>query len=266
METQEYEFVKREILRLTGVDLNCYKSVQMQRRLGTYLVRSGQPDWRSFFVAIKGDAAQLARLKDHLTINVSAFVRDPEKFNYLQERLLPDMLRIRPNLRVWSAGCSRGHEPYTLAMILARLAGPRRNHYILATDIDKSALEHARAGGPYPREDVANVPPAWLSTYFEETKDGYRVIDSLRRQVNFREQNMLSDRFESGFDLIVCRNVVIYFTNDVKHELYQRLCAALRPGGILFVGGTEIVSRASEIGFETAGITFYRRRNGMEPR
>jgi chemotaxis protein methyltransferase CheR len=266
METQEYEFVKREILRLIGVDLNCYKEVQMQRRLGTYLVRSGQPDWRAFFQAIKGDAGQLAKLKDHLTINVSAFVRDPEKFNYLRERLLPEMLRTRPNLRVWSAGCSRGHEPYTLAMILSRMPGPHRSHYILATDIDTGALEYARAGGPYLREDVANVPPAWLSAYFEEAKGGYRVVESLRRQITFREQNMLTGRFENGFDLIVCRNVVIYFTNEVKHELYQRLYAALRPGGILFVGGTEIVAKASEIGFETAGITFYRRRNGMEPR
>ena len=264
MDTPEYELVKREILRLTGVDLNCYKSVQMQRRLGNYLARSGHRDWRTFFAAIKGDAVQAAKLKDHLTINVSAFFRDPEKFSYLQGRLLPEMLKGGASLRVWSAGCSRGHEPYTLAMMLGHLSGPYRKHYILATDMDLLALAAARAGGPYPREEVVNLPPAWLNAHLEESVGSYRVNEALRRQITFREQNMISDRFERGFDLIVCRNVVIYFTNEVKEDLYVRLCEALRPGGILFVGGTEIISKASEIGFETAGITFYRRRNGTE--
>jgi chemotaxis protein methyltransferase CheR len=264
MDDQDYDLVKREVLRLTGVDLNSYKSTQMQRRLGTFLARSGHSDWRTFFLAIKGDTAQIAKLKDSLTINVSAFLRDPEKFAYLQERLLPQLLAGRPSLRVWSAGCSRGHEPYTLAMLLMRMTGPNRNHFILATDLDQTALAAARAGGPYPAEDLANLPPAWLGTYFEKVPGGYRTVDYLRRQITFREQNMLTDRFESGFDLIVCRNVVIYFTTDVKQQLYERLYAALRPGGILFVGGTEIISRASELGYETAGITFYRRRNGTE--
>jgi chemotaxis protein methyltransferase CheR len=264
MDDQEYELVKREVLRLTGIDLNAYKSTQMQRRLGTFLARSGHSDWRSYFQAIRGDAAQVAKLKDSLTINVSAFLRDPEKFHYLQERLLPQLLHGRPSLRVWSAGCSRGHEPYTLAMILNRMTGPHRNHYILATDVDPAALAAARAGGPYPPEEVANLPSAWLSTYLEPAPGGYRVVEWLRRQVTFREQNLLADRFETGFDLIVCRNVVIYFTTEVKQELYRRLCEALRPGGILFVGGTEIISRATELGYETAGITFYRRRNGTE--
>ncbi|MEE8390544.1 MAG: CheR family methyltransferase, partial [Anaerolineae bacterium] len=90
--------------------------------------------------------------------------------------------------------------------------------------------------------------------------DGYYVNEIMRRKVTFRYQNLLADRFEGGFDLIVCRNVVIYFTAEVKSRLYKSFYDALRPGGVLFVGGTEIISKASDLGFESVGISFYRRK------
>jgi chemotaxis protein methyltransferase CheR len=262
MDTLEYDFVKREILKLTGVDLACYKGPQMQRRLHTFLLRSGQPTWRSVFKLIGDDPLELAKLKDYLTINVSSFFRDPEKFRVLREAILPELFGGRALLSVWSAGCSCGPEPYSLAMLLSEATGPSARHYILATDISHSALAQAQAGGPYSAEDVANVPPTWLRRYFGRECGGYRVLDALRRQVTFRRHNLLSDPTEGRFDLIVCRNVTIYFTAEVKERLYKRLCSALRLGGVLFVGGTEIVSKASDIGFETAGISFYRRKGG----
>jgi len=259
MEAPEYIFIKRRILKLTGVDLDCYKTLQVQRRLKTYLVRSGHPNWHHFFRAIQNDVVELGKLKDYLTINVSSFFRDLEKFEYLRESILPELLRGHPRLRVWSAGCSHGHEPYSLAIVLAEAAGFYRQHHILATDIDRSALERAQAGGPYSADEVAKVPPPLLNRYFRTHDDGYYVVESLRRRITFRYHNLLADPFESGFDLIVCRNVVIYFTAEVKDRLYRRLHDALRPGGVLFVGSTEVVPKASAIGLETAGISFYRR-------
>ncbi len=261
MEEYEYNFVKYKILKLTGVDLGCYKSPQVQRRLRTYLLRSGHSTWPSFFRAIQNDAVELGKLKDYLTINVSSFFRDPEKFEYLRESILPELLRGHPRLHVWSAGCSHGHEPYSLTIALAETAGLYRRHQILATDIDHSALEWARAGGPYSASEVANVPPPLLSRYFRASNNSYRVIDNLRRRITFQNHNLLADPFESGFDLIVCRNVVIYFTGEIKDRLYRRFHNALRPGGVLFVGGTEVLSRASDVGFETVGISFYRRKD-----
>lgn len=195
--------------------------------------------------------------KDYLTINVSSFFRAPEKFRHLRESIIPELLRGHPRLRVGSAGCSHGHEPYSLA----EAAGFYRRHHILVTDIDGSALERAQAGGPYSADEVAKVPPALLSRYFRVQNDGYYVIQSLRRRITFPYHNLLADPFESGFDLIVCRNVVIYFAPEVKEPLYKRLHDALRPGGVLFVGGTEVISKASDMGFETAGISFYRRHD-----
>ncbi|MDY7080030.1 MAG: protein-glutamate O-methyltransferase CheR [Chloroflexota bacterium] len=260
MEEREYIFIKHKVLNLTGVDLNCYKAPQVQRRLKTYLVRSGYTDWHKFFHGVQNDPAGIDKLKDYLTINVSSFFRDTEKFDYLRAFILPDLLRDHPKLSVWSAGCSHGHEPYSLAILLAEATGFYRQHHILATDIDHSALERAQAGGPYSAEEVTRVSRPLLERYFKAHQDGYYVIDIMRRRLTFRYQNLLAEPFERGFDLIVCRNVVIYFTAEVKNRLYGRFYNALRPGGVLFVGGTEVISQASSLGFETAGISFYRRK------
>jgi chemotaxis protein methyltransferase CheR len=234
----------------------------VQRRLNVYLLRSGHTNWARFFRSIQDDPQALGRLKDYLTINVSAFFRDPEKFTHLQENILPQLLRGHPRLRVWSAGCSLGHEPYSLAIMLAEATGPYCRHPILATDIDHSALEKAQAGGPYTAEELADVPPNLLGRYFraDGSRDGhYYVVDSLRHKVTFRYHDLLADPFETDLDLIVCRNVVIYFTKEAKQKLHQRFHDALRPGGVLFVGGTEVVSGARGIGLAPTGISFYTR-------
>jgi chemotaxis protein methyltransferase CheR len=161
---------------------------------------------------------------------------------------------------VWSAGCSRGHEPYSLAILLAEVTGFYCRHFILATDIDRSALQQAQAGGPYSADDVTNVSLALLQRYFRTHDDGFYVLEKLQRKVTFQQHNLLADPFESGLDLIVCRNVVIYFTPEIKDRLYKNFHDALRPGGVLFVGGTEVLSKASAQGFDMVGISFYRRR------
>jgi len=260
MDDSQYTYVKREIKNLLAVDLNAYRAQQMQRRLRTFLLRSGQPDWPSFFGVMRHDKAQLEKLKDYLTINVSSFFRDTAKYEQLQQHVLPELLKGRTTLRVWSAGCARGQEPYTLAMVLAELTSPFRRHSILASDLDGTALDMARAGGPYTAEDVAAVPPHLLDRYFRTEKDGYRVTEPLRKKVTFRQHNLLTDAFETDLDLIICRNVVIYFTADVKEKLYKRFHDALRPGGVLFVGGTEIIPQAPAKGFGSMGFSFYCRK------
>lgn len=264
MENLEYDFVKKNILALTGIDLNGYKSQQMQRRLQTYLQRSNHSTWQSFFAAIRRDSTAVSKLRDYLTINVSSFFRDSEKFDYLRDNILPDLLNSRQTLRVWSAGCSRGYEPYSLAMMLAELSGSHRQHYILATDIDHSALAWSQAGGPYTADELANMPVSLQKRYFNLQNERYYVTESLRKRITFRHHNLLADPFEQNFDLIVCRNVVIYFTTEVKDELYCHFSNALRPGGVFFVGGTEIVPKAAEIGLKTVGISFYRRGSTSE--
>lgn len=259
MEAMEYSYIRRETLKLTGVDLAWYKGPQVQRRLAAYLQRSGQPNWPRFFRTLSENQDRLRHFKDYLTINVSAFFRDPEKYRALNEQILPSLLAARPTLRVWSAGCAYGQEPYSLGILLAEQSGAFHRHYLLATDLDGTALGRAKAGGPYTPTDLELLPPALLEKYFTGQRGSYWVMASLQRRVEFRQHNLLADPFERQFDLIVCRNVVIYFTSEVKERLYRRFYDALRPGGVLFVGGTEVLPRVASGGFEVVAPSFYRR-------
>lgn len=264
MNATAYTYVKREVLNLTGIDLNHYKTKQVQRRLSSYLLRSQYDSWPGFFRALRDDPHALTEFKNYLTIVVSSFFRDPQKYEYLQQTILPALLHDRPALKIWSAGASRGQEPYSLAILLTEARGQaslaKGDHTILATDINPAALAIGRAGGPYSEDDLANVAPALRRRYFRAEGEVY-YVDGLREYVQFRRHNLLTEPPDGNFDLIVCRNVVIYFTASVKEELYRRFYDVLRPGGILFVGGTEVISNAAAIGFETAGISFYRKRN-----
>jgi chemotaxis protein methyltransferase CheR len=270
MEEREYVFVKSRIRKLLGIDLACYKSKQMQRRLRTYLLRSGKDNWPAYFRAAQNDDKELGKLRDYLTINVSSFLRDADKYQYLQDEILPALIRQRKTLDIWSAGCSRGHEPYSLAMILAEINGRFRPHRILATDIDHSALAIAKQGGPYPEAEIGSVPPDLLQRYFKQDGDKYHFVSPVKQRVRFREHNLLADPVimptsdMGGYDLIVCRNVVIYFTKEIKEQLYHRFYQALRPGGVLFIGGTEIIAKAGEMGFETVHMSFYRRNGAVQ--
>jgi len=211
MEDREYVLVQRRALALTGIDLRSYKSKQMRRRLGSLLRQSGYRSWFEYLRVMEKDEDVLQQFKDFITINVSSFFRDPEKFKQLRANILPALLRDRRFLSVWSAGSSHGGEPYTIAMLLQEDA-PGRPHRILGTDIDRRNLEKSQAGGPYSHDDVKTVHPALLKKYFTREGSEYRVADSIRRMVRFRYFNLLEDTVTGRFDLIVCRNVVIYFT------------------------------------------------------
>lgn len=260
MENLEYNYIKRRLLQLTGIDLNCYKAPQMQRRLDVYLTRSAYPNWPKLFRAFRDNPALLSDFKSYLTINVSAFFRDPNKFEYLQSSILPSLLAKRPTLSVWSAGCSRGQEAYSIAMLLAEASDAQRPHRILGTDIDQAALDWAQAGGPYNSADMEHVKDNLLARHFSGQNNVYQANSDLRRKVKFRQHNLLTDPIVGRFDLIICRNVVIYFQSEAKKTLYRRFYDALRPGGVLFVGGTEIIPKSASLEFEPLNVSFYRRQ------
>ncbi len=258
MDLQTYFQVKCTVKALLDINLDDYKEEQMRRRLDSWLARSGAKTWPAYFRRVRVEPNELARLRNYLTINVSAFFRDAERWRELGEWVIPELLKARPRLRLWSAGCSIGLEPYSLAMLLDEIT-PFRRHLILATDLDRGALEKARAGGPYGPQEVQDLSEIQLNRFFKPGGPPHYVDQSLRRRIQFREHDLLQGDFEGDFDLILCRNVVIYFTNAAKERLYRKFCAALRPGGVLFIGSTEIISHAPELGLRTHGISFYRR-------
>lgn len=241
---------------LSGIDLSSYKPNQLERRLQGLFTRVGASGYRAYVRLLEQDPRRVQEFRDFLTINVSEFFRNPDRYEVLRQHILPQLLSRKPRLSIWSAGCSDGSEPYSLAMAVDDLRkGAAR---ILATDIDETVLETARIG-LYAASGERNVPPTLRERYLVEHGDRLSVTPEIRRMVVFRRHDLLQDSFESGFDLIVCRNVVIYFTETAKQILYAKFNQSLAPGGILFVGGTESMFRASSLGFEPMQPSFYRR-------
>jgi len=263
MDTEIYSQVKTSIKHVLNIDLENYKEEQMKRRLDSWLVRSRLPSWQEYLKLISNDAEELARFRNYLTINVTEFFRDPSRWAQVSAEILPvliqDAAQHRPGseLKIWSAGCSTGAEAYTLAIMMEELSPPHK-YSILATDLDRGAMLKARARGPYSQEDIRNLSPRQRQLYITPSAP-YHVVEKLQKRIAFQEQDLLRDRFAGDFDLIVCRNVVIYFTTASKDILYEKFNKALRPGGVLFVGGTEIISGPSKFGFQSFGISFYRK-------
>lgn len=255
-----YAYFLRAVRKLTGVDLTCYRQGQLRRRLEALVQRVGVDGFMEYGRLLEREPARLQELRDYFTINVSEFFRDAPRFAHLEREVLPGLLAARPSLRVWSAGCSIGAEPYTVAMLLRELT-PRGAHRILATDVDRTVLDRARRGDGYAATELRQVTPERLARHFTPAADGksFAIRPEVKALVQFREHDLLGPPPGDGFDLILCRNVVIYFTDDAKAVLYQRFVDALRPGGVLFVGGTEIVRDADRLGLAVAGASFYRK-------
>lgn len=251
-----YPGFRRVVLELTGIDLDCYKGTQMERRLQVIMRRANVPDLNAYARQLEQSPAKVKEFKDFLTINVSEWLRNPEKYDELKERILPELLKQSSRLKIWSAGCSNGSEPYSVAMLLDEL-DPGGAHTVIATDIDDEILKVARAG-VYADKDLKSVEPERRARYLTQVGEQFQVAPAIRAKVRFERHNLLADPFPSACDLILCRNVVIYFTEEAKDQLYRRFHQSLKPGGILFVGGTESLLRARELGFSMISPFFYR--------
>lgn len=261
--TGDFESFRRRAYAIAGVDLASYKVPQMQRRLGVLLGRARAGSFAEYARILERDADRRREFRDFVTINVTEFFRDAERYAELESALLPALLAGGRALRVWSAGCSNGAEVYSLAMLLKERA-PGRPHVVLGTDIDDGSLARARAGGPYTRADVRGVAAPRLARWFAAAAPGqYALAPALRDLVTWQRQDLVRDPPPAGaFDLVLCRNVVIYFTDQAKDRVFETLVGTLRPGGLLFVGATEVLMHAGSIGLDVVGPGFYRRRGG----
>lgn len=252
-----YEWFIKAFHPKSGLDLNFYKQNQMQRRILSFMNSHGYQSFPDFMKALNEDPSLYNTFFKHLTINVSQFFRDTNQWKTLREVVLPKLLQGKTNLKLWSAGCSSGQEPYSLAMTLLEYF-PQTRFSILATDIDTNVLQQAKEG-IYKQNDFASTPPEILHKYFTLTPNGYQIKDSVKRQVTFQRQNLLTDRFENGFDFLACRNVVIYFTEEAKDMLYQKFTQSLSPGGILFTGSTEHLFGMNHLGLKPVSSFFYQK-------
>jgi chemotaxis protein methyltransferase CheR len=256
-DVDDYVFFCEGVRSLASLDLLQYKRGQMERRLRTFSERLGIASLGDYLVLLKRDPDELERFLDRVTINVSQLWRNPEQWTALGSKVIPQ-LATTGRIRIWSAGCSYGAECYTLAAVCLERA-PEAKIEIKGTDIDPRMLERARAG-IFSQDDVRTAPPASLSRWFERAEDGWKAKRELRKVITFEGADLLSMKVPvEAYDMVLCRNVVIYFKEDVRDELHRRLASSLRSGGFLIVGSTERVSSIGELSLTPTQPFIYRK-------
>lgn len=256
---KDYEDFKKFILQQTTIDLNAYKERQMKRRIDTLIARNKFKDYDSYSNAIKVDKDLMEEFVNYITINVSEFYRNPALWKTLEDVILPDLInKFGSNLKIWSAACSTGDEPYSLAMVLAKKV-PLSKVHIYATDIDEQVLAKAK-DGVYGANSLKGLPDEYKNKYFEKMGDRfYKISDEIKKCVEFKKANLLRDAYPTGMHLIVCRNVMIYFTEEAKEDIYKKFNNSLVKDGCLFVGNTEQIINYKELGYSFDKLFFYRK-------
>ncbi|MEK6266318.1 MAG: protein-glutamate O-methyltransferase CheR [Clostridium sp.] len=249
-------YFQQWVLKEYKIDLSAYKSNQLHRRLLSLMARVGVNSVEEYISLLKSDPSQKQKFLDFITINVTEFFRNPEIFSEFSKQIKSE-LPYTKGLKIWSAACSVGPEPYSLAMIMDDLFS-RASHKILATDIDSTILEKAKIG-EYTHSEIKNVSSGFLDKYFEVKGDKYGLNSNIKKMVDFKKHDLILDKYEGDFDLIVCRNVVIYFNGDIKDKIYKKFSESLKKGGLLFVGATESIYNYKEFGFEKASTFIYKK-------
>jgi chemotaxis protein methyltransferase CheR len=254
-----YETFKDQIFRLTKINLDSYKERQMKRRIDALIAKNKFTSYKSFVDALKKDTVLFDEFINYLTINVSEFYRNPEQWNLLENEILPYLFqKFGNNLKIWSAACSTGDEPYSLVMLLSKFI-PLSRIKVLATDIDVQVLEKARLG-LYNVKSLKGLPEEFVKKYFKEVNEKtYQISDSIKACVEFKQHNLLLDAYPSNCDLIVCRNVLIYFTEEAKDNIYKNFNLALKKDAILFVGSTEQIIQPQNLNFTSYKSFFYKK-------
>jgi chemotaxis protein methyltransferase CheR len=246
------------VRRLCGVDLLQYKRGQMERRVRTFAQRRGTPDLAAYGLRLKADKEELDAFLDRVTINVSHLWRHEDQWTALSKKILPE-LGQRGRIRCWSAGSSYGAEAFTLAAV-AKDAVPNARVEIEGTDLDRRMVARARAGH-FSVEDARTAPKALLQRWFVPADEGgWQAKPELTRMTRFEVGDLLRMPIQRGkYDLIMCRNTVIYFTEEVRDALHARLADALAPGGYLVVGTSERVASPAALGLTSPFHFIYRK-------
>ena len=253
-----FDSFKDNFYRFAKLDLNKYRQEQLERRLRSFLsihFDAASTDPILFDLASK----ELSKtpsfyfvLLDVITINHSIFFRNHTQWDVLSDFIKNTSLR---KLKIWSAGCSSGEEPYTLAMML-KVQHPGLLFEILATDIDRSIIAKAKEG-VYEKFSFDNIAPEYLEAFFERCDGKFHIKDEIKREITFKEHNLFDTPPERFFDIIICRNVLIYFTPEGKDLVYKNFSNALSPDGFMFCGPTEQIFTPETYNFRLLKPSFY---------
>lgn len=265
MTAEDFTEIARRAHDMTGIVLGEHKKNMVYSRLARRLRALNLNSFRQYLLYLDNSPGQeVTHFINALTTNLTAFFREYHHFRFLQQTLLPALKfanKERRRLRLWSAGSSTGQEAYSMAMVIRESGFPADwDIRILATDLDSAVLETGKAG-VYPVAAVGDVGPERLKRFFLRSRDGktVQVRDELRSLVYFKRLNLLESwPLKGPFDVIFCRNVMIYFNKDTQRILLDRFASVLAPGGHLLIGHSENIAGLTDR-FEALGQTMYRK-------
>ncbi|MCK5218852.1 protein-glutamate O-methyltransferase CheR [bacterium] len=233
----QFDALLQLVLKEKGLDCRQYKISYLKRRLKVRLRATQRTTYQAYQELLEQDTEEYDRLLDRLTINVSQFYRDPSVYRQIKQVVLPAW-RQRSGVRIWSAGCANGEEPYSLAMLLREELSHNCQVRILATDIDPICLQRARKG-VYKASALSTLPTKFKLRNFHQENDTWMIKSELQRRIDFQRHDLTNKLPGGPFDLIICRNVMIYFVRALQERLFREFHRRLAPGGFLILGKTE---------------------------
>ncbi len=248
-----------------GISMNEARREILRNKLNKLMARHEVHDYDEYFTRLckAGNGRMMVEFVDEITVNMTSFFRESSHFEYIKSNI-PGILERNPGIagkgeiRVWSAACSTGEEAYTLAMVLKEHLPEYIHVKVLATDISSRVLSKAQAG-VYSLSAAGNVEYLYLKKYFVQCSEGYRISEAIRKLVTFRQFNLMeSFPFRNSFDMVFCRNVMIYFDPEVRRSLLEKFYSILSPGGLLFIGHSESIA-GSALRFSYVQPTIYSR-------
>jgi chemotaxis protein methyltransferase CheR len=256
MNQSQYKDIFNEIKRVRGIDLSDYRSETLEIRLTERMKQVGCPDISHYVEYLRNDPSECDLLIDCIAINVSSFFRNPLVFDILAHRVLPDMVELKRHnnqqeIRVWSAGCANGQEPYSMAILIHEVLKDFRlkwKSHIFASDIDKEALKQA-ASAIYTVENLENTRMGYIERYFTRDDHGYKLQPFIQEMVQFSQEDLNSrttiapaESVYGTFDIILCRNVLIYFKQEQQNFVVEKLLKSLDNLGYLILGESETIT------------------------
>ncbi|MBI2336697.1 MAG: protein-glutamate O-methyltransferase CheR [Deltaproteobacteria bacterium] len=224
----------------TGCDFREYRQSTLLRRIARRMHATGSPTYQAYLDRLTGENVESHNLLKELTIHVTEFFREPEHWETVAKKVFPDRLaqRTHDTVKIWSAGCATGEEAYSLAILIEEARCQRSEVRILGTDLDESSLLSAREG-TYSEAKLKNLPIPLREKYLQRGGKGYQIVPVIRRSVQFRRLDLVGGECPGTFDLISCRNVLIYFSKELQETVLLKLHRALNPNGFLWLGKAE---------------------------
>ncbi|TRY14567.1 CheR family methyltransferase [Shewanella hanedai] len=261
MTKADFEFIRNLAYDSTGIVLPERKKHMVYSRLSRRLRQLNLKDFTQYCSYVANTSDERINFINALTTNLTAFFREEHHFKYLEQAIVPEWKNgNKKRLRIWSSACSTGEEPYSIAMTLEKhFSSPQWDLKILATDLDTNVLQTASTGR-YSKESITNLPAHYAEKYMNSTSASQHVeiCSNIKKMIHFKQLNLLENWPMSGpFDVIFCRNVLIYFDNETKQKIIAKFRKMLSPQGYLFIGHSETLMNISEE-FKLIGQTIYR--------